>query len=90
MTQFILLVAMLGAGLLLGAVFFGSLWWTVRHGLTAPNPALWFGLSALARMTLLLAAFYCITRVGWPSVLVCLAGVLIARAAIERLTRELD
>ena len=90
MNNFLMLVAMLGAGLVLGAAFFGSLWWTVRHGLTAPNPALWFGLGALARMTLLLAAFYFITRVGWPSVLVCLGGVFIARLAVERLTRDLD
>ncbi len=31
----------LAAGMLLGALFFGGLWWTVRRGLTAGNPALW-------------------------------------------------
>ncbi len=90
MSTFILLVAMLGAGLVLGGAFFGSLWWTVRHGLTAPNPVLWFGLGALARMALLLAAFYCISRLGWPSVLACLGGVFIARTALARLSRALD
>lgn len=90
MTNVLLLTAMLGVGLVLGAAFFGSLWWTVHHGLTAPNPALWLGVGALARMTLLLVAFYYITRAGWPSVLVCLGGVFIARLAIDRLTRDRD
>ena len=30
------------AGLLLGAVFFGGLWWTVRKGVSSQRQALWF------------------------------------------------
>jgi F1F0 ATPase subunit 2 len=30
------------AGLLLGAIFFGGLWWTVRKGVASSRPALWF------------------------------------------------
>jgi F1F0 ATPase subunit 2 len=30
------------AGLLLGAIFFGGLWWTVRKGVSSKRPALWF------------------------------------------------
>ncbi len=82
-----LLVASLTAGILLGALFFGGLWWTARRGLTAANPALWFGLSALARMALVLAVFYYIARAGWPSLLACLCGMLIARLAVTHLTR---
>ena len=74
-------------GLLLGALFFGGLWWTVRRGLTAANPALWFGVSALARMAMTLLGLYYMARAGWPSLLACLCGLLIARVATTRLTR---
>ncbi len=46
------------AGLLLGATFFGGLWWTVRKGLTAKQPALWFLGSTLLRMGIALVGFY--------------------------------
>jgi len=46
------IIGALAIGMVLGALFFGGLWWTVRRGLTAANPALWFGLSALTRMAL--------------------------------------
>jgi F1F0 ATPase subunit 2 len=83
-----LLVESLAAGILLGALFFGGLWWTVRRGLTAANPALWFGLSALARMALVLGVLYYIARAGWTSLLACLCGMLIARVVVARLTRN--
>ena len=36
------LVLILLAGALLGSVFFGGLWWTVRRGVLSTQPALWF------------------------------------------------
>ena len=78
------------AGVLLGALFFGGLWWTVRRGVTAPNPALWFGLSALARMAIVLVTLFYLARTGWSSLLACLCGLLIARVAVTRLTRNAD
>ncbi len=83
-----LLSESLTGGVLLGALFFGGLWWTARRGLSAANPALWFGLSALARMALVLVSLYYIARAGWPSLLACLCGMLIARIAVTRLTRN--
>jgi F1F0 ATPase subunit 2 len=80
-------IAALTAGMILGALFFGGLWWTVRHGLTAANPALWFMLSALVRMAILVSTLYYVTRSGWPSLIACLCGLLIARVAVTRLTR---
>jgi F1F0 ATPase subunit 2 len=80
-------IGALAAGMALGALFFGGLWWTVRRGLTAANPALWFGLSALVRMAITVSALYYVARSGWPSLLACLCGLLIARVAVSRLTR---
>ena len=45
-------------GLVLGAVFFGGLWWTVRKGVASPRPALWFVGSMLLRTGVVLAGFY--------------------------------
>ena len=80
-------IGALAIGLFLGALYFGGLWWTVRRGLTAANPALWFGLSALARMAMALSGLYYVARAGWPSLLAGLCGLLIARVAATRLTR---
>ena len=80
-------IGALAAGMVLGALFFGGLWWTVRRGLTAPNPALWFGLSALIRMTITVSALYYVARSGWPSLIAFLCGFLVARVAVTRLTR---
>ena len=81
------ILAALAIGMFLGVLFFGGLWWTVRRGLTAANPALWFGVSALSRMAITLSGLYYVARAGWPSLLACLCGLLIARVATTRLTR---
>jgi F1F0 ATPase subunit 2 len=87
-TGFGLLAGALAGGMVLGAVFFGGLWWTVSRGLGAAVPALWFGLSALVRMALVVCGLYCFARLGLPSLVACLCGVLVARGAVKRLTRS--
>jgi F1F0 ATPase subunit 2 len=87
MNETIILAAALAAGVLLGAIFFGSLWWTVRKGVTAKIPALWFLGSSLLRMSIVLAAFYFVARGDWKKLLLCLVGFLIARVVVLRLTR---
>ena len=75
------------AGMALGTVFFGGLWWTVSRGLTATAPALWFGLSALLRMAVVLSGLYYFARLGLPNLAASLCGLLVARGAIGRLAR---
>ena len=58
MNEWVTLSLALMAGLLLGAIFFGGLWWTVQKGVSAKNPALWFFGSLLLRMSIALAGFY--------------------------------
>jgi len=43
MNELLTLALALVTGLLLGAIFFGGLWWTVRKGVSSKQPALWFG-----------------------------------------------
>ena len=38
MNEVLLLALALSAGMLLGAVFFGGLWWTVRMGVSSEQP----------------------------------------------------
>ena len=75
------------AGLLLGAFFFGGLWWTVRRGLTARQPALWFFGSMLLRTAITVAGIYVVCRGHWDRTLGCLAGFVLARLVVTRMTR---
>jgi F1F0 ATPase subunit 2 len=78
------------AGILLGAIFFGGLWWTVRKGVSSKNPALWFLGSMLLRMGIVLAGFYFVGRGDWKRLVSCLLGFIVARFIVMRLTRTLD
>jgi F1F0 ATPase subunit 2 len=87
MNETIIMTAVLLAGVLLGAFFFGGLWWTVRRGVTAKIPALWFVGSSVVRTGVVLAVFYRVGRGDWKRSLVCLLGFVIARFIVLRLIR---
>jgi F1F0 ATPase subunit 2 len=87
MREVFFLAPALAAGLVLGAFFFGGLWWTVGKGLASPQPALWFFTSMLVRTSVTLAGFYFIGREVWQRWLLCLFGFVLARMAVKRLTR---
>ena len=82
-----LTVGALACGMALGTVFFGGLWWTVRRALAATNPGVWIGFSALLRMAVAASVLYFFARLGLPSLIACLCGLLVARGTIKRLTR---
>jgi F1F0 ATPase subunit 2 len=67
------------AGLAVGFLFFGGLWWTVRKGVASTRPATWFLGSLLLRMSATLAGFYFVGRGHWERMLLCGLGFLIAR-----------
>ena len=75
------------AGLVLGAVFFGGLWWTVRKGVSSQRPARWFLGSLLLRTGIVLAGFYFVAGGRWERLLPCLLGFVMARLAVTWLTR---
>ena len=87
MNETVMLVLSGLAGGLLGVLFFGGLWWTVRKGLASPRPALWFLGSLLIRTAVILASFYLVGRGDGKRLLVCLLGFIIARFVVMRLTR---
>jgi len=90
MNEIFTMVPALVAGMLLGAVFFGGLWWTVQKGVSSTQPALWFFGSLLLRTTITLAGFSVISNGHWEKLLVCLLGFTIARPMVTRLTRSDD
>ena len=87
MNETLSLTLALVTGVLLGAMFFGGLWWTVRKGVSSKRPALWFFASLLLRTSITLAGFYFIARGHWGRLLVCLLGFFIARLIVTRLSR---
>jgi F1F0 ATPase subunit 2 len=78
------LVAASLAGLLLGAIFFGGLWWTVRKGMMSARPALWFFGSLLLRASLVMVGFHFVGQGDWRRLAACLVGFVIARILITR------
>ena len=87
MNETLILILSWIAGLVLGAIFFGGLWWTVRKGISSPWPATWFLGSLLLRTAIALAGFYFVARNHWQSLVACLVGFVIARAVVIWLTR---
>jgi F1F0 ATPase subunit 2 len=90
MNETLTLVLVLVTGGLLGAMFFGGLWWTVRKGVSSKQPALWFLGSLLLRMSIALAGFYFVSGGHWERLLLCLLGFVMARLIVTRLIRAAE
>lgn len=86
MNETLTLALALAAGVLLGAVFFGGLWWTVRKGVASKRPMLWFLGSLLLRTGVALAGFYVVADGHWQRLLACLLGFTCARFIVMRLS----
>ena len=76
------------AGLVLGAFFFGSLWWTVRCTLSSSRTVLWQLGSLLVRMGVTVLGFYAVGASSWERLVACLVGFIVARFAVTRMTRS--
>jgi F1F0 ATPase subunit 2 len=71
-----------GVGLLLGAVFFGGLWWTVRTVVSSGRPPAWLAGSLVLRTGIVLVGFYVLGRGDWGRLVACLAGFIVARLLV--------
>jgi len=83
----LILAFSLVAGVLLGVMFFGGLWWTVVRAISSKQPALWFLGSMLLRTGIALSGFYFVSGGDWKRLLASLLGFIIARLVVTRLTR---
>ena len=75
------------AGVLIGLLFFGGLWWTVQKAMSSRQPGLLFAGSFLLRTALTLAAFYFIGSGSWRRLLVCLIGFMLGRILVKRFSK---
>jgi F1F0 ATPase subunit 2 len=87
MNEVVLLAPAFAAGVLLGAIFFGGLWWTVIRAVSSQQPALWFFGSMLLRTAVTLAGLYFVGREHWERWLLCLLGFVLARLVVTWLIR---
>jgi F1F0 ATPase subunit 2 len=87
MADVLSLWAAMSAGVVLGGMFFGGLWWTVRKAMSSDRPALWFFGSLISRMSIALLGFFAVGREDWSRWLLCLFGFALARLAVQFLTR---
>ena len=87
MNETLNLVPALVMGVLLGAIFFGGLWWTIRKAVSSKRSAVWVFCSILLRMSIVLAGFYFIAHGHWERMLLCFLGFVAARPLVMRFTR---
>jgi len=70
------------AGGLLGAFFFGGLWWTVQKMAVSDKPYLVSVISFVVRAFVTLVVLYFLLSIGWVYLLVSLAGFITARTVL--------
>lgn len=82
------IIAALAIGTLLGAFYFGGLWFTVSRLANAQQPALLFFVSFLVRTGGVLLGFYFVADGRWERLVACMAGFLLARSLLVRRLRD--
>jgi len=87
MSDVLVLARGFGAGVLLGAVFYGGLWWTVRRVAAKAQGLLLLG-SFLSRSAIALSGFCAVARADWQGWAACLLGFLAARIVVSYLVRS--
>ncbi|MEO8392271.1 MAG: ATP synthase subunit I [Chloroflexota bacterium] len=90
MNETLSLALALMTGIVLGAMFFGGLWWTVQKIVSSQWSALWLFGSMMLRTSITLAGFYFISRGHLERLLACLLGFVLARLIVMRLTRAAE
>ena len=86
----LILAGALVAGLFLGGIFFGGLWWTVQKGVSSEQPVIWFFISLMLRMSIVLVGFYLVGHGQWQRLIACLLGFICARFIVTALTATFD
>ena len=79
MNETVTLILVWLSGVVLGAIFFGGLWWTVSRGVSSKRPALLFLGSQLLRTGIALVGFYFVSDGHWERLLLCLLGFVMVR-----------
>jgi F1F0 ATPase subunit 2 len=88
MHESLILALAFGAGILLGALFFGGLWWTVRTVMSSDRPAAWALGSLLLRTAIALGGFYLVSQGDRWRLLASLAGFIVGRVIVLRISGQ--
>ncbi len=79
------LLISLGAGAILGFVYFFGLWITLKQLHQRKNPGLMMLFSLIGRLAFVLSGFYFIMRfAGWQGLLAALPGLTLVRLILKR------
>ena len=89
MNEILNLLLPLIVGLLLGTVFFGGLWFTVKKLTASKMPALLVLGSFIFRVGIVLIGFYFIGLGDLKKLIVCLIGFVAARFVVFRYTKSI-
>ena len=90
MNETLYLIFTFAAGLVLGILFFGGLWLTVKKAVTSKSPAVLFLGSLLFRVGIAMLGFYYIAAGSLQRILLCMLGFVTARFIVIRLTKWKD
>jgi F1F0 ATPase subunit 2 len=86
--QAIDLLAFAAIGALIGALYFGRLWLTIRMLPRLNHPMLWLLAGTFARLALVLAAFLLVSEGEWARLAACLAGLVATWLYLRRKARR--
>ncbi len=89
MNEILFMILAFIAGLALGALFFGGLWFTVKKTITAKMPAIWVISSFFLRVSIVLIGFYFVAQGSWQRLIICLVGFIAARFLVTYLTKSI-
>ncbi len=88
-TDFLILALLIG--LILGMLFFGGLWFTVRKATVSKTPILWFLGSLIIRSCIVVLGFYYVMQRGnLLNSLITMAGFIVARMMVVRLSKAYE
>lgn len=88
MNEITFMILSLFCGFVLGLFFFVGLWWTIKKSMVSRHPALVLLSSLIIRICVVLIGFYYISQGNWKRILSCLAGFIIAKFIVTRLTKS--
>ena len=90
MNEISIVILSFTGGAMLGIIFFGGLWLTVKKVVVAKTPVLWVFGSFFLRMSIVLVGFYFIASSNWQRLLGCMLGFIAARFIVMYYTKAID
>lgn len=72
------------AGAILGLIYYGGLWWTVRRLQTTQQTGLLFAASFVIRTVAVIAGFLLVSRGDWLLIVVALVPFIVVRLILTR------